>query len=724
MSTLILLLAASLHAAPVIRTVKSSGGDHAATIVGLQAAVDHCRTLNQTDPCIVEIDAGLTITGSDPNCQIVLTAQENAVKPIIIRSSKIAELPPSDRVTAADASKLAKIDNTCTSSPGVIMVVPETTGTPGTAVASHYWLQGLEIYYSGEGRNAGGAVSIGLATNGSTKASAYWQAPHTITVDRCWIHGKDTATWVLASSNHGLQQAVRMDGRNISVLNSRMDHANMDQVDHSQGETKGVFSSNGPGPFYVFNNHIDGAIGSLLGGEWTWIPGLVSTGSWWYGNEYTRNVDAWDFLDWDTADTLQTGNPCTTGAFFRQMVSPSNKWKCVAGVWESSSDARLNRTWTKNGWECKNCRMAVVEGNYIHDIPVTGDQNQLAWAFLINQVDSQDGAYYARPEDIRIRFNRASRTGAGVVSGGWGAVDPIYKKINNITVEHNIFEGLDREEIDPAHGGAYPTGRGQGVQIASFSERWKNTHNTYLYGRAFGGYQFVLSDVDSGISGVDLRDNILAWNEYAQKPQNEANRACSVFVATLRGARYWDHNGYLDTNGRTDFASVFGGANCPSNVSLETTTAARFVDYNSGADGDYRLCTGSGTPHASCPGASPFATAASDGGPLGADAEQVSRMTAGAVSGTYDPGLFNMQIRAYSGNDLRYTPYHPRGACTVTVHKGNTQTHSHDDEGLIVGERTMTVSTSGAGEYVARITCKDAAGSVKGWREFGFKRYN
>lgn len=723
MRILILLLTASLaHGAVTIKTVRTSGGTHAGTLAGLQTAVDECRALDSTDPCIIEIEAGLTLSNGT-TCHLVLDAQSEGPKMIVIRSSRISELPENVRVTESDATKMAKIENACTASPGVVIVPPETTGTLGTAVASHYLLQCLELHYSGDGRNAGGALNIGLHTNGATKAKAYWQAPHTIMVDRVWAHGNDTETWVTASNTHANQNGVRVDGRNITIKNGLFNHNNMDGVDHGQGESKGLAGSNSPGPLYIYNNEFDGAITSLIGGEAPWIPGLVTTYGDFFGNKFTRNPYAWHWDEWDTTDTLDTSQPCVTGSFWEQKVSPLNKWKCVAGAWTLTSDNRINRGWTKNGFEFKSIRLARVSGNYIYRIPSTGDQSQYGFCWLINQVDGQDGAFFARVEDVQFLFNHCDLAGQGPTAGGLPFATAPYRQNNNIRIRHNLITNMGGVRVSPKQGSDYTTGGGTGLQSSWIGSKLAFEKNTVTYDRANGGTFMRVSDTSPIIADISLRDNIGFWGALAQSPLDITNESCAAFRTVLTGAAYWDNFGLVDTNSRgsSAFTTLFGGSGCPANVSRAADIAAvKFVDAD---NGDFRLCTDTDTPAAGCT-TSPWATSASDGGPLGADAQQVSRMTAGAVAGAYDPGLFNMQIKAYVGNELRYTPYHPRGACTVTVRKGNTQTHSQDDEGLIVGERTMSVSTSGAGEYVTRITCKDAAGNVKGWREFEFKRYN
>lgn len=718
----LLTLALSLPAAVSVVRVRTTGGDYAGTLAGLQSAVNDAASSASTDPIVIDVEAGATYSDGS-TCWLNLPAQTNATKLIVIRSSRIGELPENTRVTAADAAKLFKVENACTSSQGVIVAAPGTAG----AVPSHYVIQGCEAHYSGEGRSVGGAFNVGYNPSTTAKAAQHSQFPHTITFDRCWGHGNDSATWIMASSTHANQNGARVDGKNITIKNSRISDNNMDTVDHGQGESRGIAGSNAPGPLYVFNNYIDGAIGSILGGEEPWTGGLVFTGGWFYGNEYSRDPVIWHWEDWDTSSSLKTDEPCVSNSFFQQKVSPSNKWKCVSGAWASSSDTRLNRGWTKNAWECKSCRMVDVEGNYIHDVAAVGDQSQVGAAFLINNVDAFFNAPYARPEHINIRYNRAVRTGAGVQISWAGS--PVFKTTNNITAEHNLFEAFCSTAVCPTEGTASrPFGGGTQVQVSGVGANLRIAKNTFLYLNTFGGGGIRLGDGD-GVQPVNvyLRDNLLGWGGAGQSPLNAFSEDCANFAALFAGAAYWDNFALVDTNtrGSSAFTTAYASGSCPANKQRIATYAdVGFVSYNSGTGGDYRICTGSGTPHASCSGVSPVATAASDGGPLGADAEQVGRFTAGAVAGTYDPKLFEMKITAMSANQIRYTPYEATGACTVTTTRlsnGDVTTNSDDSGfgGSLL--RYITPTIPAAGEYEVRITCKDFGGTVKGWKAARFK---
>ena len=716
------------------RTVKTTGGDYAGTLAGLQSAVNDAAASSSTDPWVIEVEAGVTYS-NPTTCYLELKSQ-TVKKLIFIRSSRLRELPENVRVVPADAAKLFKIENDCAgydgTSQAVIMAPPEITGTLGSAIVSHYVIQGAELYYSGNNRNSGGAMNIGYHGDTTIKARQLWQAPHTIMLDRSWTHGRDSEAWVLESNQHATQNGVRVDGRNITIKNSRLSDNNMDTTDHGQGESRGIAGSNAPGPLYVYNNYIDGAIGSILGGEAPWISGLVFAGGWFYGNEYTRNPAIWHWEKWDTTDTLDTTKPCISNSFWQQKVAPSNKWKCVAGSWTPSVETRTNRGWVKNAWECKSCILVNVEGNYIHDIPSTDDQQQKGYAFLFNHVDAFFGALFSRPEHIQVRNNKAFRVGQGPTLS-WGGSSSAYYRTNNITIEHNIFREVFSYEVSPKQGAHGSVGGGTVIQVSGLSEGLKFDRNTFSTSRD-SSYTIglMVGEDPPNMANSQMTNNIFYWGTWAQSPLNLRVEDCTNFRNTFGGNVKWDNNGIVDgtgaypTRGQPAFDALFGAANCP-------TTMVRAVDYASAgfanaATGDFRVCKGNNDPVGSgCTTASGFATAATDGGVLGADAAQVDIMTAGAAAGTFSQDIFEVQIRTANKSTIRYTSFGVGGTCSGTIKNiGGTTVDSWTDTASVgvTNDRSHTPSLASVGEYTVRISCANAGATQTIWRDKLFKKYN
>lgn len=713
---ILLLVALSLEGAVTIRTVRSSGGDYPATLAGLQSAVDFCAALNDTDPCIVEIEAGVTITGAA--CTLWLPAQTNATKPIIIRSSRISELPENVRVTPADASKLARIESSCNPTGSMFAVVQaEPLATP----PSHYILQGLNLHYTSATSNQAllGIVVIGLTAT-STWFHKYSMAPHNITIDRCWLHGMDTSSWVGTSDTHAVSNGVIASGRAITIKNSTINNLNRDNETHGSAETKGIAAFNSPGGNIHANNLIDATIGSLYGGANTWIPAVVPVDLKFFGNEYTRDYWHWHWLENDTVNALDTTKPCFNNSFWQETDTPLRKWKCIGGAWASSSDNRPNRNWSKNGWECKNCRAVQVEGNYIHDIPVTGDQSQFGHAVLINLVDGFDYPMtdHVRNELIDIQFNRVARVGEVFTIGGLPSGYPV--KNNRIRIQHNITEDLQPYQVSPLKGTEFDRGGGRAFRASQTSFDVSLERNTFISTRP-QSYNAWTNAIDTDpIKDVRIRNNIYAWGEHGHRQLNSGPDSCPLFAVTMTGAVYWSNFALVDnqSKGQVAYDFIYTNPACPvTNQRVATWADVRFVSF-AASGGDYRLCTAAGVPHASCVGASPLATAASDGGPLGADAVQVSTMTAGAAAGTYDPGMFEMQIRRADPTQIRYTSWARTGTCSGTIKTEAGVTVDSWSDGITnARERTRTPVLASNGRYIVRVTCNNAGATASIWRE-------
>lgn len=709
----------SLDAAVTVRTVKTSGGDYPATTAGLQSAVDYCRTLASAHPCVVEVEAGVTIAGN----WIALDNQTPTKKLIQIRSSRVGEIPARTRVTTSDTAKLFRLEQNADLF-GAIHVRPNTVGgTASDAVASHYLLTGIDAYYNTNGRNAYGLISIGIDTDGITKARQLWQLPHSIVVDKVLAHGQASATWITSASNSANQIGLLANGRNITVRNSRFYDNNMDSADHGQGESRGLTVDNGT-VAYFYNNHVDGAIGSIIGGQTPWIAWMVPTAFHFWGNYYTRDPVLWHWEDFDTSYYLDTTEPCVTGSFWQEKVAPLGKWECIGGVWTVSGVTRTNRAWVKNGFEVKNGRGVLAEGNYIYNIASTFDQSQVGTAVLLNNVDNFfDNNYSARPEYITFNNNRIAQTGQAFTAS-WNGSANIFVNTNNVTIANNMVENFGGSLVSPTQidgmGDIRATGGGIQVQSSGIATNLIIRNNTFIYQRTFGGIGMAVEGLalnTTPTANVTITDNLWSWASTGQTPLSYYSLLCSSFIDQIDGgATTWNNQALIDTNslGAGTYTTYYSAGVCPAtNQRIATMADVRFVNYNSGQGGDYTLCTGAGTPDVGCPGASPAATTSSTGGPLGANWTQVNYASSGAEAGTPDYNYLAMKFTRANQGGLAYTAY---GATACTGEIRNSNTNSLVDSWTDAGGdryRTHTPVALAVGRYTALITCNGRVKSAE-----------
>jgi hypothetical protein len=168
----------------VERTVKASGGNY--TPAQFQTALNDAGTANEKR--IITVDAGLTITGQ---VSMPANADQNW---IIIRSSAHASLTEGKRVLPANAGSMFKIRN--------LDVDPAITFAAGS---NHIRIIGAEITIDPSaladapgGANQGGLVNFTQNVSRTVGASSL---PKFIGLDRCYIHGlpsKSTGRGVFA----------------------------------------------------------------------------------------------------------------------------------------------------------------------------------------------------------------------------------------------------------------------------------------------------------------------------------------------------------------------------------------------------------------------------------------------------------------------------------------------------------------------------------------------
>src|SRR5205085_2810253 len=97
---------------------------------------------------------------------------------------------------------------------------------------------------------------------GDTNQTDLSQVPHHLILDRLWVHGFETQE---------VQRGVSLNSAETSVINSYISDI------HEVGtETHAIGGCNGPGPFHIINNYVEGAgVNIMFGGSDPQIPNLV-----------------------------------------------------------------------------------------------------------------------------------------------------------------------------------------------------------------------------------------------------------------------------------------------------------------------------------------------------------------------------------------------------------------------------------------------------------------
>lgn len=248
--------AAAAVAAFLTVNAASAGTLHVPAGGDLQAAIN---TAQPGDT--ITLAAGATYVGN-----FELTVKENNPKGlyITIRSNADARKLPAagQRILPTHSNYLPKIKS------------PTVEPAMRTAFGATYWrLQYLELLATVGGY--GDIITLGSGDSAVQKTLA--QVPSKLIIDQCYIHGDPF---------RGQKRGIALNSGETAILNSYVS-----DIKAVGFETQAIAGWNGPGPYTIHNNYLEGAgINFLLGGADPGIPDLVPTGVKFTGNHLAKQV--------------------------------------------------------------------------------------------------------------------------------------------------------------------------------------------------------------------------------------------------------------------------------------------------------------------------------------------------------------------------------------------------------------------------------------------------
>ena len=168
---------------------------------------------------------------------------------IVIRTSASSNLPPrGTRVTPSDANLMPKI------------VTPNSDSALRTAPgAHHYKLVGLEITVTSDVATLYNLVALGDG-DGFTQ-NTLETIPSDLVIDRCYIHGTATGD---------VRRGIALNSASTSITDSRVS-----DIHEVEADSQAICGWNGPGPFKIVNNYLEGAGENVLLAADARIAGLV-----------------------------------------------------------------------------------------------------------------------------------------------------------------------------------------------------------------------------------------------------------------------------------------------------------------------------------------------------------------------------------------------------------------------------------------------------------------
>ncbi|HEX5705698.1 MAG TPA: hypothetical protein VFX96_00265 [Pyrinomonadaceae bacterium] len=395
--------------------------DGAALVVTVRAGGNLQRALDAARPGdTIMLEAGATYPGP-----FTLPRKAGGDGWIIVRTTTAdSALRPGERVAPAQAHLLAKL-------------VAPGRGEPALrteAGAHHYRLVGLE--FSTVTADAHAYDLVVLGDGGPTQTSVE-RVPHHITIDRCFVHAHPTQE---------LKRGVQLNSAHTEIINS---HISGFKVKGQEAQAVGGW--NGPGPFLIENNYLEGAGENIMfGGARANTAALVP------------------------ADITIRRNHLRKPADWR------GKWT------------------VKNLLELKNARRVKIDGNLMEGNWLDAQQGY-AVLFTPRPTDSSE---WAAVEDVEFTNNVVRSSAAGLhVSGQDDLFTPAPRenRLKRVRIANNVFSDISYERWG---------GDGCFLKIGAGAEEVTVEHNTVMHD---GNITKAWGDP---IRRFVFKDNLLRHNDY------------------------------------------------------------------------------------------------------------------------------------------------------------------------------------------------------------------
>jgi hypothetical protein len=372
---------------------------------------------------VIELQAGAVFVGN------FILPVKNGSEFIYIRTSTPDSLfpPPGTRVTPSNSNLMPKI------------ITPNGDGALKTAPgAHHYRLIGIEFGVAPDLSNNG----IVLLGDGSSGQSSVELVPNNIIIDRCYIHGNDSGQ---------IRRGIALNSASTAIIDSYISNC------HGTGmDTQAICGWNGPGPFKIINNYLEGAGENIMfGGGDPKITGLIPSDI-----EFRRN----------------------------HCFKPLS--------WKKDDPNFLGRQWTvKNLFELKNAQRVLIDGNIFENNWADG---QNGFAILFTPRNQDGGASWTVVRDVVFTNNIVRNTASAINIMG---CDNNYssQQTQRIRIANNLFEDV---------GGSRWGGGGRFLQVLDGAAQVVVENNTI-----FNTSNLITAEGKPN-TGFVYRNNISYHNEY------------------------------------------------------------------------------------------------------------------------------------------------------------------------------------------------------------------
>jgi hypothetical protein len=411
------------YAAPAGKTIKVMAGG------SVQAAIDQARPGD-----VIELQAGATFIGN-----FRLPNKSGSDWTVIRTSAAEADLPPpGTRITPARSAIMPKLI-----SPNSAPAVYTDEG------AHHYRFIGVEFGVA-EGKDIYDMVAFG----GDQIAPD--QTPHDLIIDRCYIHGNNSGN---------VSRGVMLNCARAAVIDSYISNC------HGEGfDTQAICGWNGPGPFKIVNNYLEGAGENVMfGGAKPSMQNLIASDI-----EFRLN-HVYKPLSW------KQGHPTYAG-----------------------------RAWTiKNLFELKNAQRVLVDQNVFEN---NWADAQNGFAVLFTPRGEDGAAPWATVQDVMFTNNILRHSGSGFNIAGPDGTSPSQPS-RRILIRNNLIDDIDGVKWGSAK---YGPADGRFAQLVGGPANITFDHNTI-----FQSGSLIVAD-GAPSAGFVFRNNIARSNLYGVLGSNRS----------------------------------------------------------------------------------------------------------------------------------------------------------------------------------------------------------
>jgi hypothetical protein len=386
---------------------------------------------------------------------------------ITIQSSRLSELPEGKRVSPDQAHLMPKII-----APGGGAKGFQTE--PG---AHHYRLLGLEVTQSPQALTY---ELISLGSGWEEEQGSISQVPHHFIVDRCYIHGE---------ANSEVARGVGLNSAHTEITNSYISDCKGDGFD-----TQAIAGWNGPGPFKIINNYLEGAGENVMfGGSDATIPNLTPS-----------NIEI-------------------KGNHFFKPESWRGKWT------------------VKNLFELKHAQNVIVEGNIFENNWADG-QNGTGILFTVRNQDG--GNPWAKVWNVKFTNNIIRNVDAvfNVLGEDYNYKSEVTKNIeitNNLIIDVGgtflLITGGDNVRV------THNTILQDGNVISAYEDPTKNFKfkdniaKCNEYGVITDGHAPGMSSINKAFPGGEFKQNVLIHDGPPEDPYPDG-----TFFPTLQDVNFID----------------------------------------------------------------------------------------------------------------------------------------------------------------------------------------